>query len=374
MTPKAKQVLKKCIDIVFYTTVLLYLLACLTPYISPEYFFGFTFLALVFPVLLVAMLLWLLVFLFKQKKKSLLIFFIVLLGYKNIYSNIGFNFFNSHKNEKSTNTFRLLSWNVNGFLVQIKGHDTIGNPFRKMIDYIEKTNVDIVCLQDFETTSNALFIQYIDIIKDSLQFPYTYFSVDIDSTLNTGRCRYGTCIFSKFPITNTGSIAYTGKYFSESLGYADVAINNTSIRVFNTHLRSMYLNILHSKQFAFKYVIEDTMLVYHSSKLEKLKRFDTAHISQARLIKKVMDTTKMPFIFCADLNSVPSSYTYHYIAKNLNDAFVKNSFWWDKTYTTKLPFIRIDVVLTSKELTPVSYSNPKLKLSDHYPVIVDIAY
>ena len=308
---------------------------------------------------------------------SILILFlilVILLGYKNISSNIGFHFPTTNQHIKNSNSFRLLSWNVKGFQLQEKKYDTAGCIMRNMMSVIQKANADVVCIQDFEQTDGDIFFKYLDFFKDSLHYPNMYFSVDIDSTAVYGRCRYGTCIFSKFAITNSSSIQYTGKYFSESLGYADLKIEGKTLRVFNTHLRSMYLNIKHSKEFEFKYKIEDTMLVFHSSKWQKLKHFDTAHISQVKLIKSVMDTTKIPYVFCADLNSTPSSFVYHQISKNLNDAFVKNSFWWDKTYTTILPFIRIDVVLTSKELTPISYYSPKLNLSDHYPIVTDIMY
>ena len=269
MNPKTKKVLLKAVQAIFYVNIFLYLLACLTPYISSAYFFGFAFLALAFPVLLVSMLFWLLVSLFIKRKKSWLLAIIILVGYKNISSSIGFHLFSSNAVSKSNHSFRVLSWNVEAFLTQQKRYDTVGSPIKKMIAFIEKSNADIVCLQDFEQTTGDLFIQYIDLIKDSLHYPNVYFSVDIDSVLSYGRCRYGTCIFSKFPITNSGSIQYSGKYFSESLGYADVKIKDKTMRVFNTHLRSMYLNILHSKQYAFKYIIEDTNLVFHSNKLEK---------------------------------------------------------------------------------------------------------
>lgn len=369
-----KQHIQKIINLFFIVLACLYLLACLTPYISSSFFFGFTFLALAFLLLLLAMLLGLLWLLITKNKKWWLCVLIIFLGYKNISSNIGFNIFSSNQIVNNNTGFRVLSWNVKNFQLQEKKYDTVGCIMRNMMQYISKAKADIVCIQDFEQTDGVLFFKYLDFFRDSLHYPNIYFSVDIDSTLFYGRSRYGTCIFSKFPISNTASIQYAGKYFSESLGYADLKIKDKTIRVFNTHLRSMYLNIQGSNEFEFKYKIEDTMLVFHSSKLTKIKRFDTAHISQARLIKKVMDTTTVPFILCADLNSTPASFTYHHISKNLNDAFIKNSFWWNKTYATFLPFIRIDVVLTSKELQPVSYINPKLNLSDHYPIVTDIVF
>ena len=87
-----------------------------------------------------------------------------------------------------------------------------------------------------------------------------------------------------------------------------------------------------------------------------------------------MDTTTIPYVFCGDLNAVPASYVYHILSKNLNDAFLQNSIGWGSTYNSKIPFLRIDVVLTSKQLTTTKYQSPKLQLSDHYPVVADIIF
>jgi endonuclease/exonuclease/phosphatase family metal-dependent hydrolase len=241
--------------------------------------------------------------------------------------------------------------------------------------FIKSANADLICIQDFEQLDSSVFLHPINHIKDSLHYPYTYFSVDNDTTDRFGRSRYGTCIFSRFPIVNSGSIQYIGKkHFNESLGYADIAVNNQKLRIFITHLRSMYLSIRDSKQFDFKYIIDDTMLVFHSSKFDKLKYFDTSHINQAKIIKTVFDTTKIPFVFCADLNSVSSSFVYHQISKNLNDAFVQKGFGWGGTYSNLMPFLRIDVVLLSKQLETTKYYSPKLELSDHYPIVADITF
>ena len=137
----------------------------------------------------------------------------------------------------------------------------------------------------------------------------------------------------------------------------------------------MYIKIpKKAKVSDFKYTIEDTNLVFHSNTFVKLKKYDTAHISQAQLIKNVIDTTTMPFVFCADLNSIPSSYVYHTISKNLNDAFLQNSIGWQKTYVGLIPFLRIDVVLMNKKLDAITYTSPRLNISDHYPIITDLVF
>ncbi len=374
MNQKTKQILFKGLNAIVAINVVLYLLSCLTPFVNPAHFFPFTFLALAFPLLLLSMIFWMLVSFFYKKKQALILFVFLLLGYKNIHSTLGLNFSQSTLQSKQGNSFRVLSWNVKAFLLQEKKADTANNPMREMLKFIKSTNADIFCLQDFEQTEGESYFPYINYIKNSLHYPNIYFSIDIDTLMPNGRCRYGTLIFSKFNITNSGSISYTGNHFKESLGYADLEIDRKTVRIFNTHLRSMYIGMHNKKTYDFKYVIDDTNLVLHSTTFEKLKRFDTAHVQQAMLIKSVMDTTKIPYIFCADLNSVSSSYVYHHISKNLTDAFVEKGFGWSGTYSGIAPFLRIDVVLMSKELQPTNYFSPRLELSDHYPIVTDISF
>ncbi len=360
-----------CVKYLFATSAGLYLLACLTPYIHPKYFFGFTFLAIGYPLLLLAMLVWLVFYLFVNKRRSIYILLIILLGYKNITSNFGFAL---SKKETTPNTIKLLSWNVRDFTDDVYfGRKKQGT--EKYFDFIKQTNADVVCLQDVDNFINDKGADRISFIKDSLHYPYYYFSIDIDTfiTAYKGREQYGTCIFSKYPITYSNHINYSGKHFTESLGFADILVNNTIIRFYNTHLRSMYLKIPKEQKLTdFKYVVDDSNLIMHSSVFKKIKYYDTSHIAQAQLIKKVLDTTTIPFVFCGDLNSTPSSYVYHTLSKNLKDAFLENYFGWQQTYFSKIPSMRIDVVLMNKGIEAISYNSPRLKLSDHAPIITQI--
>lgn len=368
-----KTIIIYSIKIISVVCLLGYLVSCLTPYINPVNFFPLTFFALSFPLFLTGMIFFIFLFLFINKKWSVFFGLIILLGAKNINNNIGFNLFNCKS--KFQADFRVISWNVKNFIIHEKINDTLNSSYKNILSFLKNSNADIICLQDFEQKDSAIYIHPLDDFKGKLNFPYSYFCLDIDTITKYGRTRYGTCIFSKYPISNTNSIKYNGKYFTESLGFADIKIKNKTIRVFTTHLRSMYINLNpKEKPEDFKYVIEDTLFVFHGSKFEKLKRFDTSHIQQAMIIRNIIDTTKTPFVFCADLNSVPSSYTYNILAKNLKDAFLECGTGFGATYSSRNPFLRIDVILHSKNLKGISYVSPRLKISDHYPIVSDIKF
>jgi endonuclease/exonuclease/phosphatase family metal-dependent hydrolase len=78
---------------------------------------------------------------------------------------------------------------------------------------------------------------------------------------------------------------------------------------------------------------------------------------------------------CGDFNDTPNSYTYHQIAKNLNDAFQEAGSGIGTTYIGAIPFLRIDYILYSPEFfTPLFFRIIPKKLSDHFPISSALRY
>ena len=354
---------------------ILYFLSCLTPWISPLYFRGFTYLSLLSPWLLLGMLLVLLLSSFFFRKYSLFFLLIILFGYKNIFSTIGFHYPKHFQQEKETNTIRLLSWNVDDFLNSEKRFDSSNSPRRNILDFIKSVNADVMCFQDFSSyEENRLLASNIKYLVDTLKYHYYYFSVDNPYEKEFYPHKYGTAIFSKYPIVDSGRFAYNWKHFPEHLMYATLNINNHPIRVYNTHLRSMMLHKFGKDSTEdYSFVQDDTVIIFNGHRYQKLLYYDSVHLQQAQLIKEELNKSPMPFIFCADLNSVPSSYVYQHISRGLKDAFIQNGTGWSATYSALSPTLRIDVVLMSKDLNSVQYYSPRIQnASDHYPVVTDI--
>ena len=121
------------------------------------------------------------------------------------------------------------------------------------------------------------------------------------------------------------------------------------------------------------FLIDDSQAILSGTTSEKLQHFDTIHIMQATLIKQQLNKCNLPYVFCADLNSVPSSYVYQHIHSGLIDAFLQNECGWGGTYSIMSPTLRIDVTLLSKQLNATQYYSPHIQnASDHYPVVTDI--
>lgn len=286
---------------------------------------------------------------------------------KNIQTGWGFNQHLTFIKSKDPKNIRVLSWNVNQFVYGNKYDAGWKEKQEKMLQFIRESESDILCFQDFII---AYYDEQKDLLKhinESLRYPYNYFSIDAEN--------YGTIILSRFPIIDSGRFVYQNQVKPESLAFADLLINGRKLRIYNTHLRSMYLHHNHLSAELFektRYIKEDTGFLFSSSRLSRLEYYDKIHTEQAFFIKKILNASPTPFIFCADLNAVPASFTYHHIQKGLKDAFIEKGRGWGVTYDKYFPTLRIDVLLTSPTVKTIQYDCPKLPLSDHYPIMADL--
>lgn len=375
MAKAISAILKNATKVFILITTVVYIAASFTPYINPIYCSLFTFLALGFPFILLAMLLASVLAFFCFKKYAWIFVMLLLIGTKNIIATTGFHPFKApFKQEKPRGTIRLLSWNINEFYPSEVKKDTANSARQKTIAYIKTINADIICLQDFRDFQEGKFYHSnLKYLLDSLKYPYFYFSVDEHLPHAPPEERYGTIIISKFPILDTGRMAYDSKDFPEHIAYAEILIGEKKVRFYNTHLSSMQLTADRKNAgLNYTYIQDDTAILFNKNKLERIAIFDSFHVRQAQIVKQQLNKSPTPFVFCADLNSVPSSYVYHHISSGLQDAFLQKGFGWGPTYDGLSHTLRIDVTLLSPALKVVQHYSPKLKASDHFPLVTDI--
>lgn len=361
--------MKKILSIITIILAVCYIPACFSHYIHPKSWNGISYLALGFAVLQILLLIFILVTGFVSSKKWLLLLSLFLLGYENTKSSFAFHFPHTFKEQKHIQYLRVLSWNIDNFIFKAIWREKTWNERHELaIAFLKSTKADVLCLQDFTHLRLRNKHDNIAFIRDSLGYPYYYFSEDGKD--------YGTAIFSKIQIQDSGHIRFTDKKYAESIAYADILFNHRPLRLFNAHLRSMLLapKKLASDNIGYlDYMKEDTAFLLHSSRIERLAYFDKIHSAQANQIEQIFKQQKKPFIFCADLNGVPAGYPYSLLTAYTKDAFLEKGFGWGGTYSRILPTLRIDVVLTSSSVHTVQYHSPRLRLSDHYPIITDLS-
>lgn len=359
--------IKTSIAALGFPLMLIYWIASFSGWMDPHIFTGITFLAIGFPILFLVGFLWCCMVVWLFRKKSWLVFLLLLPGSFNLFNTYSVRFNQSFNASKNPESIRVLTWNVNEFLFSKPEVDSWKYDQGEMLQFIKEVNPDILCFQDYIVSPGWAERDIPGFIRDSLGFPYQFFSMDdLD---------YGTIIFSKFPIKNSGRMVYNQASHPESIAYADIEIDNKTVRLFNTHFRSMFLhhNTLSSAVLGnLKYVKEDTNFLFKTNRFERLEYYDRVHTDQAKQVLDAFDDTQIPFIFCADLNAVPSSYVYQLLRQNTLDTYLEKGAGLRGTYKKGSILARIDLILTSTDFKTVQYYSPKLNLSDHYPVIADL--
>jgi endonuclease/exonuclease/phosphatase family metal-dependent hydrolase len=366
-------VIKKIFAVLSALYVVMYVLSCLTPYLHPKQFSFSIILGLGFPILLAGMLLLVFIGLFIHKKTALLFFVLIFIGWQNIFSTFAFHVSQKFIVAKDSSTLRIMSWNV----MQFDNCSIGAEPDKRggMFNTINDVKPDIILFQDFVDFYNCKGYYCNTAWLDSLGYHYFYCTSDLVLPLSNGFRISGVAIASKVPIIDSSKKYYTNTVFSESFLIADVLWQQKRVRIFNTHLQSMFLHnvdgVTVPEIFPKK---SDSILVNSHSQLTKLQHFDSIHATQALLTKKTMNQSPYPIILCGDFNSTPTNYSYHILSQGLQDAFIQKGSGIGVTYDGKSPTIRIDYILPSKQFTVKQYYSPKLKLSDHFPVVTDIKW
>jgi endonuclease/exonuclease/phosphatase family metal-dependent hydrolase len=148
--------------------------------------------------------------------------------------------------------------------------------------------------------------------------------------------------------------------------YADIDINGKIIRIVNVYLEPFRLHkSMFTKLDALGFGNVSTLLSHMTPTFQ-------AHEDQVKRIRKMVDLSPYPVILAGDFNSVPNSYEYYNLGKDLQDAFlVAGKGSASSFHDYKVP-LRIDYIFSSKSIIPLSYKvDQSVKLSDHYPVIAE---
>ncbi|MBI5370752.1 MAG: endonuclease/exonuclease/phosphatase family protein [Sphingobacteriales bacterium] len=355
-----------------YTNVIVALvfgLACLVPYLDPRNWWFISFLGLAFPFLLLAVIFFLLGWLMILRPRHALISFVaLLLGYKSISVFLAFHQPHSFSYTRSPGTIRVLTWNVARF-IELKRNTNKGSETRlKMLDLLKQQNADVLCLQEFHTSTNPAFYDNIRAVQD-LGYPYYYFSFDQDGDQHY----YSSAIFSRFPIIDSGRVRYPRPSLPDVLLHADIRVDQDTLRFYTTHLQSLQFNRHDYERIEKIKSAEDSLLANSKGILSKLKRGITYRSIQADIVHEVMGNSPHPYLLCADLNDVPNSYTYFTVRGDLQDAFLKKGTGVGRTFTSLSPTLRIDYILAAPRLDIRQFRRITRHYSDHFMLLADIA-
>src|SRR3954471_4796520 len=234
----ARQVVRRLVrKICSFITVLFcitYLVSCLLPYLNPATWWFIGFLGLTFPyqatLLIFAVIFWLIA----KPGWALIPLVTLLVGYKQLSVLFAMHPMIDFTEEKSDSVIRIVDWNVGNMYGLSTSNEIRKHNRTEIAGAILKLNPDIICLQEFNhSTRQGEDADNIGLFSD--KYPHHYFSKDVNK--NDGFYQYGSIIFSKYPIIDTARIPYPHGNV-ESLIYADILLNEDTVRLFTSHLQS----------------------------------------------------------------------------------------------------------------------------------------
>lgn len=314
--------------LLFIHIVVAVLLLCTlgNAWIPPNFLGALNLLSLGFPYLIIVYILLTFVWVLKRKKVAIAFALGALLFYNPVRRWV--NFSPKTENLKSIRDIKVLTFNVK--------YGDFG--WDKVKKYITDQNADIILVQEKDTNRA--------IRKDMIKYP-------------------SVILKTKHKILRQESLI-EDKARGNSF-YADIDINGKIIRVVNVYLEPFRLH---------KSMLEFDGFAKEGGKIATLLSHMTptfkAHEDQIKKIRKVIDFSPYPVILAGDFNSVPNSYEYYNLGKDLQDAFLTVGNGASTSFHDYKVPLRIDYIFTSKSIIPLSYKvDQSVKLSDHYPVIAE---
>ena len=355
----------------FFITILCciaYFVACLVPFLNPATWWFAGFLGLLFPylatILLFAVILWLII----KPRYTLLPLIALLISYKQLQVLFALHPYNNFKAAKSDTCLRIVDWNVGNMYGLSSNNDKRKHNRLEIANAILKLEPDIICLQEFNH-SETQGTQADNISLFSAKYPYYFFSKDVNR--KNGYYQYGSIIFSRRPIVGSGRIPFP-HYSSESLIYADLQLQEDTIRVYTSHLQSFkfsgedYEGIEHLKE-----QDEDAMAASRNL-IQKMKIAFKRRGTQTDVVNKEISKSPHPSVVCGDFNDVPNSYTYFQIRGLRQDAFLAKDFGIGKSFNAIAPTLRIDYILPDTTFGVKQFDMVDEDLSDHSMLVSDI--
>lgn len=360
---------KKVFIIINLVLVFVLLLSCLVPYLDPAEWWFIAYLGLAFPFLLFLNLLcvagWLIIL---RPRYALLSGIALLFCIKNVSVLFAFHGGGRFDYSKKPGTVRVVSWNVARF-IELKKNNNAGSQKRlKMFDLIRQQNADVLCLQEFHTSTDSNYYDNITPIQKELGYPYYYFSFDNDGD----RHYYSSVIFSRFPFVDTGRIRYPRPTLPDVLMYADIKTGDDTIRIYTTHLQSVQLGKFDYDRIRKIRNGEDSMVANSKSILGKVRKGFTRRSIQARLVHEVMSNSPYPYLICVDMNDVPNSFAYNTVRGDMQDAFLKKGFGLGRTFAGLSPTLRIDYIFAQEKFRVQQFNRVVKYLSDHFMLVADL--
>lgn len=337
--------------------ILITFVSYLSPIVNPDsILWPVSLFGLIYPMLVMAHLVFILYWLNQRKWYFLFSVVCVLLGWSLLTKNIAF--YSPSLSETST---RVLSFNLQGSYKFNTAKSKTGKPkfnVDEFINYFTKNKIEIAALQELSHRN----VRFETLAEQLLEAGFYIHKAK----------KRGVAILSIYPISKTGELTL-GRQENAAI-YADVTINKKLVRVYATHLQSNKITLIANEVAEEGNFREKETWQKVRDMFAGYKRAAQIRAKQSKKLGEHIRLCPHPVIVCGDFNDVPQSFAYRQIAKGLQDSFQTKGRGIGTTFSGSLPFLRIDYILLSPRFTVLGHQTQRENTySDHYPVITDIS-
>lgn len=320
-------------------------------YINPEYSMFSAYLSLGKPFLVVLSVLMLIYWICRWKRWAFVALLAIVANYQYITSM--WNPFGGNDNN-STHALKVVTYNTHSFGGEITGYSA-----KEFADMANAQDVDIICFQEY--AGNGDFTNE-DICTTFSKFLPYYYTPE-------GR---SMAIFSRYPIQQSQVIEFPET--NNCAIWADITVDEKTIRVFNVHMQTTSFDRMRSKVAQARAAAnEEGERQIYLNYNDHLEANMIERSRQARLVKGIVMATEYPTILCGDFNDTPGTYTYETLKGNLKDGFQTAGEGFASTYKGMKNLLRIDYIFHSSNLLGVDYKTIDFEMSDHNPVVMTLS-
>lgn len=360
-TPKSKSLAKKIVENIFVLVMLVVagvtLMSYFAPILNPYTFWYVAFLGLGGQFLMLANLIFMLIYIIKKSKWAYIpvAVFLLGIGYVGDFLQVSLvTKYNNSEDKQYRNELKIMTFNVHGFFA-LGSTSSYSSNLDSIVSFIGRENPDIVCLQEYQLINKK---DHSAIDAQMSQWKYRAMSYLVDNNYH----KWGLAIFSKLPLTNATAIRFSDQ--QNSTMFVDVEFRDNTFRLFNAHLQTTRFNSLNRQQLMSDDAQQAARLV--GSTLRQSYRI---RAFQADTIASIIAQSPFPTIVVGDFNDTPMSYVYHTIKGDMQDTFREKGEGYQYTYIPLRSLFRIDYILHSKGMETLSQTSPYIHWSDHKPVI-----
>ena len=249
-------------------------------------------------------------------------------------------------------TLKIVSYNVGLF-----AHGKVADRMAladSVAAFLRKTDADIICLQEFYLPNTLNMEAWFRTRFPDYRAEYYVLTGEVGHA--------GNVTLSRRPVLYKGKIDFEKS--TKLALHTDIQLDSTVLRFYNCHFESYNISLsglIKSLGHKTDEVVEDTG--------RKMRRSITQRPRQVDAVMRDVDECPVRSVVLGDFNDNPLSYTVHRLSRGRSDSFVKAGKGFGATFRSLWPLLRIDYILYPRDLDAVSCEVPRVRYSDHYPVI-----